>query len=474
MRKRFALASLVLLCGSGVAWAAGDIPVGHRPSEAIAADGRYISWREHIIDEALADGEPLTGGDGLVMADLDGDGFEDIISVHESDTVYDGVPGGYVRVAFGTGDPLRWDNRTLAEGAEAGAPEDATVADLNGDGHPDVIIASELAHLLYLQNPRGAAARGEAWPRLIPSLTRDRGSFIRAFFADFDGDGRPEVVATNKGAQNPDPATQTVTAVSVFRIDGNPLDETSWHEHELGRYRVPHNAEPVDIDGDGDLDVVAGIRVDARLVIFENVSEGGRLKFIEHSVDTGGPRAHGFQLAFADLSGDGRIDIVSAVDNGLGWLEQPERLDQPWRVHRIGTLQPDMTTGITLADINGNGRLDVLTGGYSRGPRDSDLGMTPEDGLGRLAWFENPGIQDGAAAPWRRHDISRRVRGMFDKFIARDLNGDGLVDFVGTRGNSEPFDGVFWLEQRRSDRPARRFERARADDSPEMPLPAGP
>jgi hypothetical protein len=90
-----------------------------------------------------------------------------------------------------------------------------------------------------------------------------------------------------------------------------------------------------------------------------------------------------------------------------------------------------------------------------------------------LAWFENPGFEEGAAAPWRRHDISRRVRGMFDKFVARDLNGDGLVDFVGTRGNSEPYDGVFWLEQRRSDSPAQRFERARADDSPEVPLPAG-
>ncbi len=63
---------------------------------------------------------------------------------------------------------------------------------------------------------------------------------------------------------------------------------------------------------------------------------------------------------------------------------------------------------------------------------------------------------------------------MFDKFIARDLDSDGDVDFVGTRGNSSPYDGVFWLEQVRSAKPQRVFKRARMQDSAEMPLPAQP
>ena len=59
-------------------------------------------------------------------------------------------------------------------------------------------------------------------------------------------------------------------------------------------------------------------------------------------------------------------------------------------------------------------------------------------GWGRLAWFENPG---GGTGEWTRHDISRRKRGMFDMAMARDLDGDGDIDFVGTRGNSVPYDG---------------------------------
>ena len=60
---------------------------------------------------------------------------------------------------------------------------------------------------------------------------------------------------------------------------------------------------------------------------------------------------------------------------------------------------------------------------------------------------------------------------MFDKFIPRDMDDDGDVDFVSTRGNSVPYDGVFWLEQVRTPEPRHAFERARESDSEEMPLP---
>jgi hypothetical protein len=60
---------------------------------------------------------------------------------------------------------------------------------------------------------------------------------------------------------------------------------------------------------------------------------------------------------------------------------------------------------------------------------------------------------------------------MFDQFVPRDMDGDGDVDFITTRGNSAPYDGVIWLEQVRSAVPLRAFEPARANESPERPLP---
>ena len=109
-----------------------------------------------------------------------------------------------------------------------------------------------------------------------------------------------------------------------------------------------------------------------------------------------------------------------------------------------------------------------MTGAYSRGERAFDGEVAPDTPLGRLAWFENPGDLESV---WTRHDFSRRKRGMYDKFIARDLDGDGDVDFIGTRGNSAPYDGVFWLEQVRSDQALASFAQAREEESQQMPLP---
>ncbi|MFK7865423.1 MAG: FG-GAP repeat domain-containing protein [Pseudohongiellaceae bacterium] len=453
-------------------------PVGETLSKAETADGQFISWHEHIIDDPSIAGFALSGSDGLVLGDIDGDGLEDVVSVHESDSEYDSSEydpnfepelAGHVRIAFATGDPDLWQNITIAQAQDAPAPEDVAVADVNLDGFLDVVVAAELSHLIYLQNPGGNASKTQSWEKLILPMTKGTGSYIRVFFADFNGDGIPEISAANKGAQRPGPEDfARSTAVSVFEVSGDPLNGSSWTELVLGQYSIPQNAEPVDLDSDGDLDILVGSRGENRLIWFENIGQDEELAFIEHAIGILGPSMGGFNLAYADLNGDNRLDIIGAAEGKLAWIEQPENIDHTWISHPIGSFLPDSITGIEVADINNDSQLDVIAGSYSRGPRTGDGDVDVNDSLGRMGWFANPG---DAATHWQRHDISRRKRGMFDKFIARDMDADGDLDFLSTRGNSAPFDGVFWLEQVQSTTPQQSFTPARQLDSPEMPLP---
>lgn len=445
----------LLLTACGGAAPDGPTPVEAQPTQAKAANGEFISWHEHRIDdEGKAGGIELRGGRALASADFDADGFADFVSAFQDSS--------HLRIAYGSDDPDTWSRLTLAEGAEAARVADADAADLNGDGRADLIVACEKGHLLYLQNP-ASEHRGFRWERIIPSAVTERGSWMRASFADLDGDGRPEILAANRGAGG---------TLSWFRISGDPLDQASWQEHVLAKVDTPINIQAADMDGDGDLDIFSGSQGEQRLVWFENVTATGEQpEFDEHPIAATAAETSGFQVAFHDFSGDGRLDVVTAIDaTGVAWLEQLATTDAAWTVHTIGDMTPDRIAGFTLADIDQDGDPDLFAGSQSRGPRQED---SPEqvgvnDPLGRVVWFQNPGRAGGE---WVRHDILRRERGLYNAWKALDLDGDGDLDFVGARGNSGSYDGLIWFEQRRSAKPVRRLVGSREKDSRAMPLP---
>ncbi len=459
-----------------------------RLSKVTSSDGQYISWKEHLIDDASLSEVDISGSDGLSIGDLDKDGYIDIVSVHESDTEYDGALQGAIRIAFGSANPDKWELVTLAEGSEAAAAEDVALEDINGDGFLDIVAACELAHLIYFQNPN-KNIRSTKWERTIPEITQNRGSFIRVFAADLNKDGQAEIIAANKGNQlaggGKDKSVTQKNPISYFEINGNPLHQSAWKETELIHVGIPINSQPIDIDQDGDVDIIAGSRGENRIVLFENVSSE-TIQFKQHTIRLVKPssdeeastskrvQVNGFNMDYVDINRDNRLDIVLCELSGpyplssyLIWLEQPVDWDQSWTVHTIGNIAPDRIVGLSVSDINNDGKKDVFVGSYSRGNRANDGSVTINDPLGRLAWFEQP---TGGEKEWIRHDISRRKRGMFDKFIPMDLDQDGDVDFLSTRGNSVPYDGVFWLEQIRTKEPIKTFTKARETDSEEVGL----
>jgi len=130
---------------------------------------------------------------------------------------------------------------------------------------------------------------------------------------------------------------------------------------------------------------------------------------------------------------------------------------------------PTMSTGrgsfirVFLADFDEDGQPEVVAA--NKGDQTGDA-----EKLNTISWFELAGdpLDD---ASWIEHELTRVVWPINSQTV--DLDGDGDLDFASTRGNSVPYDGVFWLEQVRTSTPLPVFKRARHADSEEMGLPDG-
>jgi len=242
--------------------------------------------------------------------------------------------------------------------------------------------------------------------------------------ADIDGDGNLDVVACSNDKKH---------VVTVwYEIPDNPRDK--WVEHQIGP-GIHGGVGPQgvgDLDGDGDNDVVRGD------VWFENV-DGKGLAWEAHPDLTprGGNRPDRFGLALkiwvADLDKDGDLDIVEAeadtVDGRVFWFENRGNA-ATWRYQLISADHTDQDFhSLAVADFDNDGDLDVFSGG---GPL--------SQATHRAFIWEN---LDGHAGAWKRHLILEGKRCHEAK--AADIDGDGDIDIC-----TKPWRGNLHLYLRNS------------------------
>ncbi len=305
--------------------------------------------------------------------------------------------------------------------------------DFDGDGWIDVLVVGFPGEAAaWYENPRG---KDGPWKRhhVHPNIDNESPAFT-----DLTGDGKPELVFHTAGVvgwAEPDPADARAPWI-FHRVS-----------EDTKRQRFTHGMGVGDVDGDGRRDILfkdEWLRQPASL-------DGDPLW--ERHPQPFAPNQGGAQMFVYDVDGDGDGDVITSLEAhgfGLVWHEQVLRQgERAFVAHTILGARPEDSPhglrfgemhAIDLADVNGDGLADIVTGKrwWSHGAEGD-----PEPGAPAVVyWFElvRKSEREVDWVPHLVHDAS----GVGTYVIAGDVDGDGQVDVV--TGNKK---GAFVHLQRR-------------------------
>ncbi len=346
--------------------------------ENTAGDGS--AWTEHLIDGDFA------GAAAVYPADVDGDGDTDAIGA----ATFGSLVSWWENTA---GDGSAWTEHTVDTGYSALS---VVATDVDGDGDTD-IVGGGYPPLVWWENTVGD---GSAWtPHVIGTVPAGPQSVS---VADIDGDGDPDVLRTDEVANN------------VTWWENTAGDGTAWTEHTIdGAVDGARSAHPVDIDGDGDVDVVGAAYNAGGISWWENTASDGSA-WTKHTVDSGvlGPTA----IWAADMDADGDSDIVgTGFGDGAMWWENTAGDGTAWTEY---TIDPTAyVQDLTVADVDGDGDPDFLAA------------MGGGSGGNSIRWWGNETLHRSAAYP-----TGHVIDGAFaqaSSVFAADVDGDGDTDVLG-------------------------------------------
>lgn len=254
----------------------------------------------------------------------------------------------------------RWPLHRICAPRELPGSYDVALGDLDGDGDQDVATSSwRFGNRFDWYENLGQPGSGSDWLR--HEIDSEIGETRTIAIADFNRDGKPDLLGTSR----------TGNRVLWYANSGAPASE-GWNKQVIDASTIaPTHGHPVDLDGDGDIDVVmafglaasANIEASAshQVAWYENLGSPGTGKeWRKHSIAANFPQA--FEAVTGDLDGDGDLDVVATAwtsSGGLYWMENPGDPRGEWQVHRIKVPWSNAVT-VVLADMDGDQRLDIV------------------------------------------------------------------------------------------------------------------
>jgi hypothetical protein len=261
----------------------------------------------------------------------------------------------------------------------------------------------------------------ENWKAHIVFKPGDPGGFEDAAVADINGDGWNDIVLGGW-------SHRTIWAENPMSEGKDPYT-TQWTMHEVDSGRFSHEVCAVDLNRDGKCDIITTSGV------FLQGATPNAWTFVDIGRSGQGTVAGKLQ------ANDERVPIVIALysrdgKNQVAWFEQPghdseQSARRHWTAHVIDgnpggdSANRDMNCmAFALADVNGDGRPDVIAASQGEGPDPADDPRQIGDGL---VWYEAPA--DPRSGQWIKRTIDATVAWVHASSIQpADFDGDGHAD----------------------------------------------
>jgi len=302
-------------------------------------------------------------------------------------------------------------------------PSDVAMADLNGDGKPDLVVTNQSSHTVSILRNTSLDTDAITYAGKVDFATDTNP--VSVSLSDFDGDGKMDLAVST--------LNNTVSILRNTDDGSGAISFASKIDYETGF--SPWSVSAGDFDSDGNMDIATANYNSNTISILRNASPGiGTINFESKDDFTTGTGP--FSISTGDFDGDGKIDLAVAnsdaasasvfrnIGSGSGFIDFSPK--------------SDFTTGasprsIAAGDLDNDGKIDLVVSGTG-----VSVLRNTSSGSGNIAYASKADFSVGSEP--RKVSIG-------------DLNGDGKVDLVTANETNPGVDGSITLLENSSSGP---------------------
>jgi uncharacterized repeat protein (TIGR01451 family) len=378
-----------------------------------AFEPTFLGDDSDIGPSSFAPRVDLAGGSGsylTMIADLDGDGKPDLVVANG----YDQNLSLFRNISTNGTLSVNSFAPRVELPALGGGPNGLAVADVDGDGKLDIVTCDGINNQVVIFRNISTVGTLTTNSFAPPVVFNVGATPLYARVRDLDGDGRPDIACVSYGEN-------TLSILRNIGVAGDLTTNSFAPRVVLVTGSSPHDLVIADLDGDGKPDLAQVNYTPSFLSVFRNISVPG-------IIDTNSFAARvdfaasgmGDSIIAGDVDGDGKVDLV------VGWaigsavavyrnLASPGSLDTNSFAPEVDFPAPGWVRSVAMGDMNGDGKPDIsLT-------CEVDSFMCIYQNVSTPGSFTNTSLAGRVdyGAGWNPHGES-----------IGDLDGDGRPDIV--------------------------------------------